>query len=232
MLINKIINILFYIFDNRYSRQMKILFTTVFILVFGFLYSQTSEQVYFSGKVMDYKKKTLPFVNIVIRNKHKGTISDEKGYFAFFVNKTDTIIFSSIGYKKSRYIIPDTLTKNYLSLNIFLEQDTIKLRQTDIFPWQNYEEFKQAFVHMKIPDDDYDRADKNFALMQRQLVAYDESDYPAAPGVGYHIYMNQYYDKLYYNGQTQSIKLLDPIAWAKFFKALKNGDFKQDKDDD
>jgi len=208
---------------------MKKLFTIFFILITGFLYSQTSEQIYFSGTIKDYNKKVLPYVNIVIKNKHKGTISDEKGYFAFFVNKTDTIIFSSIGYKKSRYIIPDTIPDNYLSLNVYLKQDTIKLKQTDIFPWQNYEEFKQAFIHMPIPDDDYDRADKNFVLMQKQMLAYDESDYPAAPGVGYHIYMNQYYDKLYHNGQTQSIKLLDPIAWAKFFKALKNGDFKQEK---
>ncbi len=208
---------------------MKKLLTIYFIFTSIILFSQTSNQIYFSGVIKNYNKKELPYVNIVVRNKHKGTISNEKGYFAFFVNKNDTIIFSSIGYKKSKYIIPDTLTKNYLSLNIYLKQDTIKLRQTNIFPWQNYEEFKQAFIHMPIPDDDYDRADKNFILMQKQILAYDESDYPSPPGVGYHIYMNQYYDKLYYNGQTQSIKLLDPIAWAKFFKALKNGDFKQKK---
>ena len=108
----------------------------------------------------------------------------------------------------------------------------LKTKSEEGYVWPSIKEFKQAFVHMQIPDDDYDRADKNFALMQKQMIAYDESDYPAAPGVGYHIYMNQYYDKLYYNGQTQSIKLLDPIAWAKFFKALKNGDFKQNKNTD
>lgn len=211
---------------------MKYLFLILFFIPSVLLYSQSKEEIYFTGNIYDYNKKPLPYVNIIIKNKYKGTISDEKGYFAFFVNKADTILLSSIGYKKGKYIIPDTLKTNYLSINIFLKQDTIKLKQTDIFPWQNYEEFKQAFVYMKIPDDDYDRAQNNFSLMEKQLTYLEESDYPAPPGVGYHIAMNNYYDKLYYNGQTQSIKLLDPIAWAKFFKALKNGDFKQKKKTD
>ncbi len=37
----------------------------------------------------------------------------------------------------------------------------------------------------------------------------------------------QYQSKLYYAGQYPPNNLLNPIAWAKFIKAWKNGDFKK-----
>jgi hypothetical protein len=41
--------------------------------------------------------------------------------------------------------------------------------------------------------------------------------------------MKQYAQSQYWAGQSQPIQLLNPIAWAAFFKALKNGDFKKRK---
>jgi hypothetical protein len=39
--------------------------------------------------------------------------------------------------------------------------------------------------------------------------------------------MNQQYTRMYYAGQYPSISLLNPVAWAKFIQAWKNGDFKR-----
>ena len=44
------------------------------------------------------------------------------------------------------------------------------------------------------------------------------------------IYLRQQAAKFYTYGQYPSIQLLNPMAWAKFFEAWKNGDFKNKKD--
>jgi len=36
--------------------------------------------------------------------------------------------------------------------------------------------------------------------------------------------------RLYYNGQTQPISILNPFAWAQFIKAWREGKFKRDRD--
>ncbi len=207
----------------------KILIYILPFFIFGSVFSQNDEKIYLSGLVKDNLGNNLPFVNIIIKNKRLGTISDETGNFSFFVHSNDTLLFSSIGYKKSFFIVPN-IKENHLEIKQVLKVDTIILPQANVLPWQNYEEFKHAFVHLYIPTDNIDRAYDNFALIERQLLA-DDDDMPASSGVGYHIYMQKHYDKLYTNGQTQSIKLLDPIAWAKFFKALENGDFKREEED-
>jgi hypothetical protein len=45
--------------------------------------------------------------------------------------------------------------------------------------------------------------------------------------LNYKYSMQQYQSKLYYAGQLPPNNLLNPIAWAKFIKAWKNGDFKK-----
>ena len=47
--------------------------------------------------------------------------------------------------------------------------------------------------------------------------------------LNYKYSMQQYQSKLYYAGQLPPNNLLNPIAWAKFIKAWKNGDFKKKK---
>jgi hypothetical protein len=43
--------------------------------------------------------------------------------------------------------------------------------------------------------------------------------------------MQEQIDKLYYNGQTQPISILNPFAWAKFIKSWKDGDFKRKEEE-
>jgi len=104
--------------------------------------------------------------------------------------------------------------------------DTIHLSEVKIFPWKTYEEFKVAFLNLELPDDDEKRAYKNIALIKAQL----NMDFEPDADLSFKTAMQQHYDKLYYAGQYPSIPLLNPLNWAKFFEALKRGDFKNDKD--
>ena len=73
--------------------------------------------IQFSGvAISEDSLQPVPYCSIIDNQTKRGTISDYFGYFSFVAKKGDTIIFSSIGYKKSRFTIPDTLTTNKYSL--------------------------------------------------------------------------------------------------------------------
>ena len=181
--------------------------------------------IQFSGVMVEGEKlHPVPYTSIIVKNTHRGTISDYFGYFSFVAKKSDTIEFSAIGFRPARYIIPDTLTSNTYSLIQVLGKDTIYLKATEVYPWPSKEQFKQAFLNLTLPDDDMARATKNMdhADLKEKMVgmAMDAS-------LNYKYATQQYQSKLYYAGQTPPNNLLNPIAWAKFIQAWQNGDFKQ-----
>lgn len=181
--------------------------------------------IQFSGVVVEGNDlRPVPYTSIIVKNTHRGTISDFYGYFSFVAKANDTIEFSAIGFSPAQYIIPDTLTSNTYSLIQVLLKDTVYLRLTEVFPWPSKEQFKQAFLNLDLPEDDLARASKNMdrSDMKDQMVgmAMDAS-------LNYKYSSQQYQSKLYYAGQYPPNNLLNPIAWAKFIKAWKNGDFKK-----
>ena len=183
------------------------------------------ELVQFSGVVVEGDSlKPVPFTAIVIRNTNRGTISDYYGYFSFVAQQGDTIDFSSIGYKKATFVIPDTLTTTKYSLIQVLRSDTVFLKETVIYPWPTREQFREAFLQLELPEDDLDRARRNLehAAMKDRIngVVMDGS-------LSYKFQMQQQQSRLYYAGQLPPNNLLNPVAWAKFIQAWKNGDFKK-----
>jgi len=183
--------------------------------------------IQFSGVIVEGESlHPIPYTSIIVKNTHRGTISDYFGYFSFVAKESDTIEFSAIGFSPAQYIIPDTLSSSTYSLIQVLRKDTVNLKITEVFPWPSKEQFKQAFLNLNIPDDDLARATKNMdrSDLKEQMVgmAMDAS-------LNYKFSSQQYQSKLYYAGQMPPNNLLNPIAWAKFIQAWKNGDFKKKK---
>src|SRR5688572_15853361 len=91
--------------------------------------------VQFSGVVVTADSlKPIPYANVIIRNTWRGTVTDYFGFFSFVARMNDTIEFSSLGYKKSTFIIPDTLKSNRYSLIQMMHSDTILMREIFIYP--------------------------------------------------------------------------------------------------
>lgn len=183
----------------------------------------------FSGVVVTGDSlRPIPFVSIIIKNSYRGTISDYNGFFSFVAQLNDTIEFSALGYKKSNYVIPDTLITDRYSLIKMLSRDTVLLQETVIYPWPTKDQFKYAFLNLKVPDNDLERAKRNLALSEmRDMMV----NMPMDGQMNYKALMLERQNKIYTSGQYQSISLLNPIAWAKFIEAWQRGDYKK-KDDD
>ncbi len=183
--------------------------------------------IQFSGVVITGDSLSpVPFTNVLIENTDKGTMTDYYGYFSFVAQKGDSILFSSIGYERRRFIIPDTLTTNRYSLIQILDKDTITLRETVIYPWPTREQFKQAFLEMEVPETDFDRAQRNLA--QADMIARMDAAMPSG-GETFKYSMQQYQQQIYYAGQAPPINVLNPVAWSQFIKAWKRGDFNSDR---
>ena len=191
----------------------------------------TDSLIQLSGLVLDGATDELlpvPFTNVYAEKEtRRGTSTDFQGFFTLVAERGETIVFSSIGYKDVRFVVPDTLTDNRYSIVQLMTQDTINLPETVVFPWPSKEHFKIEFLAMDVTHELQRRASENIAqdiLEERRssvLVDGNESaDY----------YLRQQANNYYHYGQFQPMKIFDPIAWGKFFKSWKDGDYKKKKD--
>ncbi len=181
--------------------------------------------VQFSGVVVTTDSLLpIPFTSIMIRNSYRGTISDYYGFFSFVAKMGDTIEFSAIGYKRMNFVIPDTLTDHRCSLIQMLAKDTLLLKEVVIFPWPTKEQFKEAFLQLRIPADDITRAQRNLDADQLNTLS---GMMPMDGSMNFKYQMEQQSARLYYSGQLPPNNLLNPIAWSKFIQMWQNGDFKK-----
>jgi len=168
---------------------------------------------------------TIPFSNVLIKNKQKGTISDFYGYFSLVAGKGDTIVFSCLGYKKTKFIIPENTEENFITVVQKLETDTILLKETKVYPWPSRDQFKQVFLTVDIPDDAIERAKKN---IDNAFVDIMIGQMPNDGKENFKSFMDDMHQQQYIMmGNPTIIPILNPFAWAAFIKAWRDGNFKR-----
>ncbi|MBV8252784.1 MAG: carboxypeptidase-like regulatory domain-containing protein [Chitinophaga sp.] len=171
--------------------------------------------------------KAIPAVSILVKGQGRGTISNRQGVFSIVVFKGDTLSFSAVGFKKKDYKIPVNLPGNAYSLIQLMVEDTMYLPATIIRPYLTKEEFERAFASMSIPDDAYEVARKNTEGNRLRALARIT---PIDGREGTNMYLKKQAQSLYYAGQPPPQNIFNPLSWAQFIQAWKQGDFKR-KDD-
>ncbi|MBL7962291.1 MAG: carboxypeptidase-like regulatory domain-containing protein [Flavobacteriales bacterium] len=187
--------------------------------------AQDRRLIQFSGVVVTGDSlQPVPFTNIIIKHSYRGTMSDVYGYFSFVAQTGDTVLFSAVGFERSYYALPDSLTESKYSMIHVMYSDTVMLKNFDVTPWPSKEQFARAFMDLHLADDDYQIARKNLSpaeMMQRM---------ENVPSDGYASFRNQLEvdnTRLYWSGGYPSINLFNPIAWAQFLQAWQNGAYKK-----
>ncbi|GHV72618.1 hypothetical protein FACS1894201_02910 [Bacteroidia bacterium] len=161
----------------------------------------------------------LPFVHIQVDGTRRGAMADSKGFFSLVTYAGDELLITAIGFHSVRVHIPDTLTSDRYTLIQSMMQDTIELPVTVIYPWPSKEKFRDAFLNLKAPDDDYETARKNLTLAEfRERAKYGKMD----AAMNYRNFINNKTDELYYggklSGQSPPNNLLNPFAWSQFLR--------------
>jgi hypothetical protein len=203
---------------------MKYISLLVFMLslLFNPLQAQDKKLIQLTGTALDEILNPLPFAHVLVLNNYRGAITNTYGNFSLVVEEADSVLISSVGYKSKYLVIPKNLPTRFYTIEVVLQIDTLVITEAKIYPWKSYEEFREAFVNLKLPTDDMEKARRNIALIRTQIIMDHE---PSARANFQHI-MEQQYQQTFIQGQLPSYQLLNPFAWAKFFKALKRGDFK------
>jgi hypothetical protein len=201
-----------------------------FLLLIAFLFlaipvvhSQKQQPVQISGIITDEFEKPLPYSHIIIISAGKGSIADKTGRFSFIVYPNDTLVISSLGYKREQLVVPDTLNGVHFTVDVKLQRDTFDIKEVTVFPWATYEQFSEAFIALKLPVDDYDRAIANIALIQTWM---ELEGIPADPAASFRIAMAHHHNRNMYAGQPPN-NLLNPLAWGEFIQAIREGRYRR-----
>jgi len=198
-------------------------------MIIGFAaYSQTEKPlVQFSGVIYDLDSNTVvPYVAIKnVSNHNSAFAANYKGYFSFVLQEGDTVVFSSIGYKKLEIVIPSNLKDKKYTAIIKLQSDNIQLPMVRVFPWASYDEFKKDFLTMKFADDDLEIAMKNLSKKSlSELSANLPLDGQEHNGMSF----NNLHQALGNKNMVQTNPLLNPFAWAALIKQISEGKKKND----
>jgi len=197
-------------------------FNTHLFAQFGF-----ENKIELTGVVMSADSlRYLPFVSVVIKNKDDGTTSNDRGVFTLIADKGDTLEFTSVGFRKKRYVIPNNLSSNRYSVIQLMTQDTFYLPNTIIRPSLSKEEFDKAFKTWHIPDDKYETARKNTEYQTMRMLAFT---LPKDGRENQSTYQQILTQRNYWAGQQPPMTIFSPLAWYEFYKAWKRGDYKRKK---
>lgn len=183
--------------------------------------------VQFSGMILTDvggQLEPVPYATIAVLNENRGTYSNYRGFFSVVVHKGDKVKFSSIGYKETVFVIPDTLKGSRYSVVQLLTSDTINLPETVIFPWPDRDHFKLEFLAMDVSKDLEDRAKENLTEKKLEVIR-KNTKMDATENADY--YLRQEAQSYYSIGQTPPMNIFNPMAWAQFFDAWKSGAFKK-----
>lgn len=201
----------------------------VFLIYSSFLFSQRegkaqeNELIQYSGYTLVKDGDSIrPASFIFVRNKSRnsGSYSKPDGFFSIVAQRGDTIIFTSIGFKKSTLIIPDNIRSPKFTANQIMIRESTKLPETIIVPWKNIDELKQAFLDLKVNEDDLVIAYQNLQMERweklRQTLPMDATES--------HRYtlINQNQNNLLQHGITPMNNLLNPVAWYQFINMITN----------
>jgi len=186
------------------------------------LQAQDNKLIQISGLVTNELLQPLSYVKVSCSLSNKGTITDTSGIYSLVLNSSDSLVFSCIGYKSFKFKIDKELARDFIDLDVILYKDTVTLAEFEVYPWKNYEEFKKAFMSLKLPEDELMKAYRNIALVRTQMFMQKNPD----AYNNYRLVMAQQFNQMVNYGTLPTCGLFNVVSWLKFFEAIKNGDFK------
>lgn len=197
-----------------------------FVLATTQTFAQGKQRVLqFSGIVVGGEdSEPVAGAHMYIPRAGRGTSTNPYGFFSMPVMSGDSIIISSVGYKKQFYIIPQKSEKGY-SVVIELLTDTTMLPVVEVYPYPTEELFKEAFLALQLPDEqDQEAMRKN---LNQRLLAQMALEAGMSPNANFRNFQQQQINYTANRNFVPTLQLLNPFAWSQFIKSIKRGDLKK-----
>lgn len=166
----------------------------------------------------------LPFATVYRARDQRGTMTDVRGFFSLPALEGDTIEVSSVGYIGNAFVIPEGTEAGRHRVVQALRRDTVVLEEAFIYPWPTRERFRSDFLSLDVALDAYSVGNQRL----NDLDAFDRLVYIGDDAQGaVSAQLQQQAIQAGQLGGVPTVSLLNPVAWAQFFQALRNGDLKQ-----
>lgn len=185
--------------------------------------------IIFTGVVVAGKStERLPGAYIFIPKAGRGTLANNAGYFSIPVFPGDSIVYSYVGYKTQYHVIPRNYNAETYSAIIAMQESVTMLAEVRVYPYATEEEFKKAFLALKLPD----QADRD-ALARSTDIDYINrmaAQMPNNAQTNYRYTMDQQLfgrESAANKGFATTFPFLNPFAWSKFIKSVQDGDLKK-----
>jgi len=113
----------------------------ILMMPFGLMaQNQQPEKIYIAGFVVDADSlQPVPFVHIINKSRKTGSYSNEDGYFGLEIYKTDTLVFTSVGFHDTELSFLDSTKSEYNKLSVVMFSKTYTLKPVDVYAY-NLEE--------------------------------------------------------------------------------------------
>ena len=217
--------------DKQVKYLNRSLYTIILILLsFQVLKGQETEAdryIQVSGIISDEANRLVGGVAIISKKLKRGTVSENSGIYSITSMPGDTIFFRALGYKRYHTIVPVNYGGIYANVDIRLEFDTVRIEGVNILPWKTYSEFIRDVTREKPVDPIVQNMNDNLASIYVALQ--NEIGLQVTPEAGYKYVMEQNFSALTTKNQYPVNNLLNPWAWSKFIRGVKNGLLKNQK---
>ena len=213
-------------------QQKATYFITLGFLTFGFHLSAQTDSIAISEEVVQVSGLVvtgdslmpMPFATVFRARDSRGTMTDVRGFFSIPVLAGDTLRFSSTGFITREAIISTGGEKNRISLVQTMGRDTVMMNEAFIYPWPSREAFKREFMALCLEQSAYD-------IAQQAIDPFDIYDRLIDVGLDGQAASSAALRQMSIDygtaGAMPTTNLLNPVAWAQFLQALKNGDLEK-----
>lgn len=210
---------------------MKLLKITILLcgifLISQQAYSQLPRKVFqLSGLVVSQSgQNPVPFAKVSIKDSRRGGYANMEGFYSLPVYLTDTVYFTSIGFKPTVFVVADYLkeyqgnaSSDFIYAINYLLEDSITLPLVQIFPYNNQMELKTAILETDIPEEienvnARNNLDPNVLDFLIQNLDIDE-------GERVMVARQMYYNEQLHKNVAPTATLFDPMAIYQLLKYI------------
>ena len=170
----------------------------------------------------------LAYATVFRSRDKRGTMTDQSGFFSLPALEGDTISFSSTGYITRTVVIPSGGERGRISLVQAMSRDTVMINDAYIYLYHLKKDLDKNFLRLDLMITTSNLATKLLTLLiyMTRLFEIGFDNQGAITHDFKQMSINASNAGSYPSAEYGA--LLNPVAWAKFIKALKNGDLKRE----
>lgn len=111
-----------------------------------------------TGEIIDSETNDpVPYVHVVNKKAALGTVSNTEGRFWITMDKTDTLLFSAIGFETFAFTLKKEVTTDKMVVTIAMNLSTMELEPVKVFAFRDEAALKKALINTKVPLDENQR---------------------------------------------------------------------------